>query len=157
MLGPPTDERDRLSRRQCGPAVLLYRTLLEETTMERARAITREAVIAGAMPFLDVMIPPLSVSELAAQAPELARRFFNAEGEAQVVDDGTAVTFDVYRCRFVELLSAAGASELTSLFCEVDRMFFDGKRRPVAMYRRLTLAGGDERCDFRFEAIDEDS
>lgn len=155
-LGPPPDERDRLSRRQCGPAVVLYRALLEHTTQPRARAITREAVIAGALPFLDAMIPPLSVSELAEQAPALAERFFNADGHTAVVDDGAAVTFDVHRCRFVELLSAVGASELTALFCEVDRMFFDGRRRPVAMYRRLTLAGGDDRCDFRFEPLDDD-
>ena len=154
-LGPASDDRDRLSRRQCGPAVLLYRALLRETTQPHALELTRASVRAGALPFLERMIPPLSLEHFAREGPALARRFFNAEGEARLVDSRT-LAFDVQRCRFVELLAAAGAAELSPLMCEVDGEFFDGHRRPVTLRRRHTIAGGDAVCDFRFVAHGND-
>ncbi|MEM7156370.1 MAG: L-2-amino-thiazoline-4-carboxylic acid hydrolase [Myxococcota bacterium] len=154
-LPPPDDERDRLSRRQCGPAVLLYRALLRETTQPHALQLTRASIQAGALPFLERMIPPLSLERFAVEGPALAQRFFNAEGEARMIDERT-MGFDVRRCRFVELLEAAGAAELSPLMCEVDGEFFDGQRRPVTLRRRHTLAAGHDRCDFRFVAHGND-
>src|SRR4051812_40047516 len=52
-LGPPVDERDRLSRRQAGDLVLLDRAVRALAGDEAARELSREAVLAGALPFLD--------------------------------------------------------------------------------------------------------
>jgi len=151
-LEPAQDERDCLSRRQCGPPVLLYRALQSRLPQPRALAVVHEAIAVGGLPFLERMIPPLDPARLAAQAGALTQRFFNAEGTVERGADGS-VTFDVRRCRFVELLRAVEATELTPAFCAVDSRFFD-QRRGVQMTRRLTLAGGDDRCDFRFEPGD---
>ena len=148
-LGPPVDERDRLSRRQAAPVVQLDRALAGLVSPEVSLELVRAALVAGAVPFLDAMVPPLAPERLAAEAGELMARFFNAEGTA-APDGPAAFRFDVHRCRFVELLDAVGASHLAPLFCESDLVFFDGVRRPVVLGRTRTLGTGGAGCDFRF-------
>lgn len=148
-LGPARDERERLSRAQAGDLVLLDRAVRCAAGPDVALAVAREAVLGGAVPFLDAMIPRFSAERLAAVAPELVARFFNAEGEARVIDG--VFHFDVARCRFVELLDAVDARHLAPLFCEADHAFFGGGHRPVTLRRSRTIAGGAAGCDFQFE------
>ena len=148
-LGPPRDERDRLSRRQSADLVLLDRAVRRVADDEVALSIARAAVRAGAVPFLDAMLPPMGGDALRELAPSLADSFFNAEGEGRLTDDG-GFAFDVSRCRFVELLTHADARHLAPLFCEADELFFDGKRRPIQLHRTRTIANGGASCDFRF-------
>jgi hypothetical protein len=155
-LGPPADRREALTRRQAAPAVQLHRALRRRVDAERAYALTRDAVLAGGLVFLRGLLGDLDPerdsagSDVAERLGELAGRFFNAEGEL-AMDGGRAVTFDVSRCRFVELLDAIDARELAPLFCEVDRAYFTPEQTPIRLSRGRTLAGGDDRCDFRFE------
>jgi predicted ArsR family transcriptional regulator len=148
-LGPACDERDRLSRRQIGDLVLLDRAVTALAGAEVAREIAREAVLAGALPFLDALIPPLSATRLAEAAEALTRCFFNAEGSTAQTGHDT-FRFEVARCRFVELLGRVGAAHLAPLFCEADRAFFDSGARPLALRRSRTLADGAPTCDFHF-------
>ena len=141
---------DRRSRRQCTSLVLLDRALRRRIGADASFALAREAVRAGALPFLEAMIPRVSADELGELAQALVERFFNADGEAAVDPSGEAFTYTVRRCRFVELLAAADASHLAPLFCEADNLFFDGGRRGVRLERSETLASGGRRCDFRF-------
>jgi hypothetical protein len=154
-LGPPADDRERLSRRQCGDLVLIFRALTERAGGEVAVEVARATMLAAAPAFLEAMVPPLSAVALAERAPELAASFFNAEGQGR--RDGDAYLFDVRRCLFVELLAAVDASELAPLFCEVDELFFDGRRRPLVLKRSGTLARGQRICDFRFEPVGADA
>lgn len=147
-LGKPTDQRDRLSRRQCADVILLDRLLTPALGPEQTRAILRQIVVEGGVRFLDQMVPDLSPEQLRDQASSLAGRFFNAEGTVRAGDDG--VSFDVSRCRFVELTRAADASHLAPLFCEVDASFF-GQHRPIKLERTRTLASDGKPCDFRFK------
>ncbi len=149
QLGPARDERDRLSRRQAAGVVLLDRALRSLAPPEIAREVVREAVMAGALPFLESMVPLMAPERLAEQAEELAGRFFNAEGAAEL-ESATAFRFDVTCCRFVDLLGAIHESHLAPLFCEADQTFFDGVRRKVVLTRTRTLATGGTTCDFRF-------
>ena len=149
-LGPPRDERDRLSRRQCGDLVLLDRALATEFSKEERVSLLREIVMAGAGPFLDAMLPPFPVEQLAGLAPTLVESFFNAEGEVQLSDD-SGFKFEVNHCRFVELLKAVDAFHLGPLFCEADEAYFDGVRRPIVLRRTRTLARGGRSCDFHFQ------
>jgi hypothetical protein len=148
-LGPPKDHRDRLSRRQCADLILLDRALRATASSEVALSLVRTAVLAGAPPFLEAMIPDLTPLGLADEAGGLAERFFNAEGEARLVDDHH-FHFEVRRCRFVELLAHARATHLGPLFCEADLAFFDGAHRPITLRRTRTLASGGASCDFHF-------
>jgi hypothetical protein len=151
-LGPPADERERLSRRQCADLVLLDRALREvidpATALQVCSAVTR----AGAMAFLERMIPPLAGGEMAALAAGIARLFFNVEGEAHP-SGASSFVFEVRRCRFVELLAAVGAPHLAPLLCEVDEVFFASGRRPIRLTRTQTLARGGHYCDFHFQWI----
>ncbi len=148
-MGPPRDWRDRLSRRQCADVVLLERAIKAVAGQDAALAVVRDAVLAGAVPFMDAMLPDLLPRDLAQQAPKLAQSMFNAEGQGQLTEQGEFV-FEVQQCRFVELLGAVDAAHLAPLFCEADDVFFDGVRRPVVLHRSQTLATGGRCCDFRF-------
>ncbi len=150
-LGPPQDECDELSRKQCGDAVLIYRTVARLADDETALRVVRAAIVAGGVRFLDEMIPPLPSSDLGAFAREIASRFFNAESETGAAEDDQSFEMTVTRCRFVELLAAVDASKLAPLFCEVDSVYFGGGERPIKLGRTKTLATGGDCCDFRFE------
>jgi hypothetical protein len=150
-LGPAQSEQESYSRRQCGDLVLLDRALRELDHTELATSLCREAVMAGAIPFLDTMIPAFSVEQLATVAESLVSQFFNAEGHAFWGSD-QQFRFQVHRCWFVELLRSANADHLAPLFCEADSVFFGGNHRPVQLLRTTTLATGGSGCDFRFVA-----
>lgn len=152
-LGPAADERDRLSRRQCGDLVLLDRALRRRGHDELALTVARKAVLEGGVPFLDALLPNFEADPTEAEVQRLAASFFNAEGEARQ-DGAGRFAFDVHRCRFVELLTAVDATHLMRFFCEADDVFFDGKRRPILLRRSGTLARGASSCDFRFSRID---
>lgn len=157
-LGEPEDERDRLSRRQCGDVVLLYRAISAVSGDEElALSICSDAVVAGGLPFLDAMIPPLPETKLGAFAREVAGRFFNAEGDAEADDARRTFSLTVRRCRFVDLLTAVGEPQLMPLFCAVDDAFFGEGHRPVRLERTQTLASGGPCCDFRFSVVEPDS
>jgi hypothetical protein len=154
-LAAPSNQRDRLSRRQCGDLILLDRAMRRVAGEDTAMAVARAAVLAAAVPFLDRMLPDADVAELSALGPKIAESFFNAEGDASM--DGDSLCFNVRRCRFVELLQATDASHLGPLFCEADEVYFDGVRKPITLRRSRTLARGGDCCDFRFSPLADTS
>ncbi len=64
--------------------------------------------------------------------------------------------FRVTRCVFHDFFSSVEASELTRLFCEVDRVFFTTEFPSVKFHRNgsweNTIAFGRDFCEFIFEA-----
>lgn len=59
----------------------------------------------------------------------------------------------VVRCHFHDVLTAAGAAELTSLFCAYDSNWIDAiesARDGIRFERPATLAAGDDACRFVF-------
>jgi len=151
VLGPPVDERDRLSRAQARDLVLLDRAAARVADPDTALRVARKATLVGGTAFLDRMIPPLPEGRAAEAARQRADRFFNAEGEARSRGDD-AFSFTVTRCRFVELLGAVGSPHLAPLFCEVDAHYFSRSDQPVQLRRTKTLATGGDACDFEFTA-----
>lgn len=150
-LGPPSGARDRLSRRQAAGLILLDRALQGVLAEDARRQVLRRAVREAGIVFLDRMVPEGSAVSLATFARDAAARFFNAEGEAHDLPDGS-FALDVKRCLFVELCAHADAPHLAPLFCEADEAFFDGARRPIELRRTKTLARDASPCDFRFHA-----
>lgn len=151
-LPPPSNIRDRLSREQVGPLVLVVRAVRKRRGADAALRVGRAVARAGAMGFLDRMVPEHDRATLRlrpeALANELLGRFFNAEGTVRRQGDEAAI--DVTACHFVELLSRIGEAKLAPLMCEADLSFFDGKRRLIRLVRTQTLAEGAPRCDFVF-------
>lgn len=161
-LDPPKDEKERLSREQIAPAILLYRELLKTHTQEDAIDIVLQTAIAGGVKFLKSSIGIIqrddiarkSDDELATWTRETADKFFNADIVFDQVDR-EAVAFTVSRCRFPELCRAVGVPELAPVFCATDEAFF-GKVQPgVTLTREETIASGGAKCGFHL-AWDDD-
>jgi len=162
-LGEPDGEDDARSRAQIGPAILLYRVLLDVCDQEVAYRITQEIVIEAAVIFLRETIGSLRRADLdgldedakAAFAQDRGDRFFNAS----VVWDhlgSDEVRFTVTHCRFPPLCAAAGVPELAPIFCEGDRKFFGTVEPDVLLDRPETIALGGSRCSFRLHYRDRE-
>ena len=67
------------------------------------------------------------------------------KGDGQDFDYGV----DYLECASVKLLEEQGAPELGPYVCAVDR--FTSEMLGWGLHRNTTLAGGDERCEFRFK------
>jgi predicted hydrocarbon binding protein len=151
-LERPTSIRDRLSRAQVGPLVLLVRAVRKRRGAEAAMRVGRAVAREGALGFLERMVPNHDAQTLAERPREIAEdllgRFFNAEGVVRV--EGDTASIDVQRCHFVRLLEAIDESDIAPLMCEADLSFFDGKRRAIRLHRTQTLAEGASHCDFVF-------
>lgn len=151
-----TNDDERKSRAQIGPAILLYRAL-QADGMPRLKALElcREVVLAAGVAFLARTVGPLRQAELAALddagrrafAEARGRRFFNATVRWDRVTP-QEVRFTVTSCRFPALCEAASAPELAPLFCEADEAYFGQVERRVQLTRPHTLAEGGPDCPF---------
>ena len=154
QLPAPSGRRERLSRRQCGGAVLLDRAITGVAGVDAATSIVADVISTGGMDFLERMVPRAGIEQMRARADDVVESFFNAEGQTSFEDDGS-FRFDVHRCHFVELLARVDASHLSRHFCQVDERFFTSGRRPIQLRRSRTIAAGDAACGFHFLPLDD--
>ncbi len=154
-LPEPLDDRERLCRRQVGPAVLMHRALRRWLGTERALELIKEIVIAGTVVFLKHTIGPLERDALMALPTRerevlvrgLGGRFFNAEVRWDEISD-KAVRFTVQKCRFPSLCEEVDAAELAPLLCLGDAVYFGEVLGTVDLVREKTLADGGDCCPF---------
>lgn len=154
-LPKSVDRRERLSRAQARPAILLYRTLLDRLAPERALAVATDVIAAGAVDHLRRTLRGFDASTFAtlddgaqrAQVEAWVDAFFTAETEINAVSS-QEVSFTVQRCALVRLSQAAGHPELAPSFCVGDAHFFAHQRPPVRLDRPQTLAEGGSCCPF---------
>lgn len=159
VLPPAEGERDRLSRHQFAPVVMLDDVLRRDLHLDTADAghLLAEVVAETGARFLasTVVLPAaadwarLRPAEREAFARGVVDSFFNATVERISAEPGR-LDFDVCRCRFVELAAAVGRPELAALFCAADSCYFDRPDSPVVLERSATLASGGAACGFRF-------
>jgi hypothetical protein len=158
------DEKERLSRRQVGQVIILYKLLRDRYGEDRARAIARQLVKSVAIEFLQHALPrlhrpdyvPLSEAERTAKASEIIRPIVNAEAEIVVVGL-ERVDFTVTRCWFYELTTRAGVPELATMFCAGDEGYFENHQPEIRLSRTMTLAEGGRCCDFQFHWIESET
>lgn len=67
-----------------------------------------------------------------------------------VENNDRCLAFDIRRCFYLEVLTAYGASELTSLYCKMDDLMYEDLPPAITWERTKTLGQGDDRCDFRW-------
>lgn len=81
-------------------------------------------------------------------APQFNRREY-------VKQNNNICHFIIARCVFYDFFTEVGASELTGIFCEVDREFFPAAFPSFRFHRgnswKNTIAYGKDHCDFIFE------
>lgn len=151
-LPPPEDSREKGSRDQLGPAVLLYRILSKSYPMREALGYTRRIVEASGRAFLSELLSGLDIPSL-LKHPErenLLRAYLEPLPNAifQLEFHEQELHFTVLRCRFVSLCHQLGHPELAPLFCAVDDAFFSLDLPDVHLTRPFTLATGGDHCPF---------
>jgi hypothetical protein len=68
----------------------------------------------------------------------------------QVENSKTSFAFNVHRCFYLDILTAYGAPELTSLYCRLDDLLYAAWSPSIRWERTKTLGRGDDCCDFRY-------
>ena len=67
-----------------------------------------------------------------------------------VEDSDRCFAFNVHRCFYLDVLTAYGAPELTSLCCQMDDLVYEALPPSITWERTKTLGRGDDCCDFRW-------
>lgn len=154
-LPPALDPRERGSRDQAGPAVVLYEELRRVVHEAEALSIAAEVVEEAAVVFLVKTLGSLRRADLERLSPAERRRFVEERGarfpNAEPVWEEVSadrVRFTIHRCRLVELVREVGHPELAPLFCQGDARFFGTVEPDVVLDRPGTLAQGDDCCTF---------
>jgi hypothetical protein len=154
----PQDTKERFSREQSGPAVLLYRALLSKVSNDRAIEITGEIIMEASILFLRAQIPVMQPNLLSTMSEKerekyilnIADQFYNADlGRVEFTED--SFSYEIVRCRFPELMKTVGHPELAPLFCAGDAVFFDREQPHIDFSRTHTLSADAKPCDFSFQ------
>lgn len=154
-LPPPADRRERGSRAQARPAILLYRALRRRLPPERAREVAFHVVEAGGVRHLRRTLGDVSPARFAELDPPT--RWARVRSWLDRFDTATArvdaaeperVAFTVEACALVRLCREAGHPELAPAFCRGDGRFFADQDPPVTLERPQTLAEGGAACHF---------
>jgi hypothetical protein len=164
-LGPPASDRERFTRHQLKPVLILDDILQRDLGLETdpRMSILADVVGQSGAKFIDITLAPptparwrqMADAEKTGFVDRIMDKFLNAE--AKRVDDTSAeVAFDVSRCHFVDLTRRLERTELAPLFCGADSVYFDQPDSPLRLVRDTTLASGGEACRFRFHLDDED-
>lgn len=154
-LPPPESKREKLSRSQIAPAILLYRSLRKFYSQNESLSICREIIVEGTLLFLSKAIGPIkqdaikemNENERAGWITHIANQFFNASIQWHDISEDL-ISFTVTRCRFPELCAEVGVPELAPLFCEGDQHFFNQPEHFVQLQRPHTIAEGARNCPF---------
>ena len=158
------DSRERKSRQQIIPAIVLYRVLLRTRSQHASLEIMAEVIRAGAVEHLTRSLGDLNPEHFQALSQQQREhtvrgwlaRFFTAETTLDEVS-ADSVRFTVTRCQLARLAEAAGHPELAPLFCRGDADFFATRTPPVSMRRVQTLAEGGDACPFELSLMSRPS
>jgi len=154
---PQTNYGARHLLRMSAYSVALFRALIAQGfESESATELVSNAVFSAIRPGRDAMdrlgrIRHRARLRGARWASDLARRLYYAEPgwrmQAVLVDDGFGM--DVSRCMVAEYFDRLGESELCQrVICDQDVR--SAARHGITLERSGTLAGGADRCDFRY-------
>jgi hypothetical protein len=157
-LAKPSNRKEKKSRQQAGPAIVLYKTLCENVSSEQAYLTTRHIVERGAKYFLKSQIPKIKKRRYQGAYPKdqqsflqsIVDKFPNATvGQLHATDE--SFRFEVKQCAFVSLTKAAGQPQLARIFCAADGAYFDEEHPDIIFDRPTTLAEHGMPCEFKFK------
>ena len=167
LLGKPfkdlpkaTSREEIFSRRQVGPAIVLYLALRKRFSVEDALAAVKPIIVESTLIFLTQAVGPinqshirtLSESERQSWLQVVAGQFLNATIRWNKVAS-EQVSFTITQCYFPGLCRDAGVQELAPLFCAGDAVYFSETQEGVNLVRPTTIAGGDKECLFEMELV----
>ena len=142
------------------PGLALYQILRAESDDQEAMLTQVETL------FKTFVVPTRNLILLLARLPnpfavfrvaarQTLRKSYPPQGwEMQMVEDSDqCVAFDVFRCFYLDVLTAYGAPELTPLYCKLDDLIYESLPPTIGWERTKTLGRGDDRCDFCWQLI----
>lgn len=142
-------------------SIALYRASSRWLGRDRALELMRAIIVDSGLRLMDrafVALPDDSSAFGRLQSFVSAAMRYAADQGLYQLDDLTQtpakLQFRVTYCRYTELCRLAGAPELASCFCAVDRPFFAQLSRRVSFSCDETLARGHAACSFCFEATE---
>ena len=138
-------------------SIALYRSLTDEQiATQPATELVSDAVFAAIRPGRDMLtrlgrLRHRDRLRAARWSSDLARRFYYAEPGWRIrevaVDDGFGM--DITRCVIAEYFDQLGEAELCQrVICHQDVR--SAEHHGITLVRSGTLAGGADRCDFRY-------
>jgi hypothetical protein len=143
------------------PSLAFYKAMKArgKTARETGRIIYDAVVeVVSQLPFSRPQPPsPEFIEEKKEEARKSQERRYRGnwvrvfvEGEGEEFDYG----YDFYECGVQKYYHAHGADEFLPYFCFLD--FVTTRRHGQVLMRSMTLAEGDEKCDFRLRLAEED-
>ena len=152
------NRKERLSREQLGPVIIIYRILLMYLNPQEALKITTKVVETSGRAFLKVVLKDLDLNELTQLSEKEQKNYLtnlldavpNSIFTIHIVDQST-VHFTVTDCLFVQLCHQLELPQLAPLFCAVDKAFFQKDVTNISFERETTIAEGGHTCPFVFK------
>jgi hypothetical protein len=139
------------------PGLALYRTLQDRGLEQEEALLEVEHVLKSVLRRLLQGVAlisglPGSFSIFRGVTHSVIRLGFPPDGWVfePVEDNERAIAFDYQRCFYLDVLGSCGAPELTSVFCKADDWLAQALPPQIQWERTQTLAGGGDRCDFRW-------
>jgi hypothetical protein len=152
---PAPDLRGKALRRVALSVVALHHALAAALGRENADDAARRVLHPLIGPVFKLSMRPLPrgprAFETFKRRYEKANRPLTLMTWSTVEDTPTTFQADFSRCGLAEITAAVGAPEVCRLFCEYDEVFFSAYDPRLRFMRRETIAGGGQRCTFRFE------
>ena len=139
------------------PGLALYQVLREENNDREAALAETERLfeaafgrLGGLMSLIGHLPQPFAAFRRGAHL--IIRLGFPPQGwETEIVEDSDrCFAYNVYRCFYLDVLTAYGAPELTALYCKMDDLVYESLPSSITWERAKTLGRGDDYCDFRW-------
>jgi hypothetical protein len=139
------------------PGLALYQTLRENAAQRGATPEQALAETGAVLKRLDVLAPWLRRLRWLPWAPALfwltfqpTLALFPASGWDLRIEENRPrrIAFTIYRCFYLDTLTAYGAPELTAHYCALDDIAYAALPPSIRWERTTTLGRGGPSCDF---------
>ena len=155
------DNMSVLDRRRIEALVLgpMIRAFEEEVGRERAHAVARRVIVKIAEEQGRALSERMGGDDLAAFSKSKDPWVRGGALETDTLEDNDSrVSFNVTRCRYAEMYSEIGMSDLGGIFsCGRDGALSTGFNARIKLARSQTIMEGATHCDFRYTIERDDS
>jgi len=154
------DQGDIFSRRQIGPAIVLYKALRKIHNEERSLEIAEKVIVDSTLIFLRQAIGAINRKRIEVMnederqgwLSQIAGQFLNATIRWNRIGLSD-LSFTITHCHFPALCRTTGVPELAPIFCKGDAVYFGQEQEGVTLTRPHTIALGSKECLFEMELI----
>ena len=144
------------------PGLALYQALKEDAAQRGATPEQAVAETGAVLEHLDVLAPWLQRLRWLPWAPALfwltfqpTLALFPAAGWDLRIEENSPrrIAFTIYRCFYLDTLTAYGAPELTAHYCALDDIAYAALPPTIRWERTTTLGRGGPACDFCYRRV----